>query len=227
MYDSVTWLDLKVQLSEAIEEGHLDENALAAAKLELRQASKFSSLLSPLVKYSITEACQAVCIDAQQVFGGLGYMKETGIEQLVRDVRITTIYEGTSQVQVSSSLKHIMSDVLADLFDAAAEADYSDDLADVRTLIAENRGLHSQFVTELNDRGSPKLSDAAARDLADIYIQIFGSYSLLRRTNNDAKREQLLRQYVVDANAFATARLLALRNGRYDKWLTNQESKED
>ena len=227
LYDSVTWLDLKVQLSEAIEEGHLDENALAAAKLELRQASKYSSLLSPLVKYSITEACQAVCLDAQQVFGGLGYMKETGIEQLVRDIRITTIYEGTSQVQVSSSLKHIMSDVLAELFDAATATGHPDHLSDVAAMIVDNRGLYSQFVAELHEKGSPKLSDAAARDLADIYIQLFGSYSLLRRTNNDAKREQLLRQYVVDANAFAAGRLLALRNGRYDKWLTNQESRED
>ena len=39
------------------------------------------------------------CVTAQQVFGGHGYVKEWGMEQLVRDVRIAQIYEGTNQIQ--------------------------------------------------------------------------------------------------------------------------------
>ena len=219
LYESVKWLDLKVHLSETISHGDLDEDALADAKGELRVASRYANLLSPLVKYVITEDCQAVCINAQQIFGGLGYMRETGVERLVRDVRITTIYEGTSQVQVASSLKHIMADVLMDLFDEWADDEYPAKYQDIAAQIAENRQVFHEFLEAVKGQGNARLADAAARDLADMYSQVFGAYALLRHLRDDAEREQLTRQYVVDAHAFATARLVALKKGRYDRWL--------
>jgi alkylation response protein AidB-like acyl-CoA dehydrogenase len=59
----------------------------------------FVDLLIPVVKGWCTETAQEVCSTALQVFGGMGYIEETGIAQQYRDVRITTIYEGTTGIQ--------------------------------------------------------------------------------------------------------------------------------
>jgi hypothetical protein len=53
----------------------------------------------PVVKGWCTETAIEICSAALQVFGGLGYIEETGIAQQYRDVRITTIYEGTTGIQ--------------------------------------------------------------------------------------------------------------------------------
>ena len=59
----------------------------------------FVELMIPVVKGWCTETAQDVCSTALQVFGGMGYIEETGIAQQYRDVRITTIYEGTTGIQ--------------------------------------------------------------------------------------------------------------------------------
>ncbi len=59
----------------------------------------FVELMIPVVKGWCTETAQDVCSTALQVFGGMGYVEETGIAQQYRDVRITTIYEGTTGIQ--------------------------------------------------------------------------------------------------------------------------------
>ena len=57
------------------------------------------ALLTPVVKGFCTDKGFECCVMAQQVFGGHGYIRETGVEQIVRDVRISQIYEGTNGVQ--------------------------------------------------------------------------------------------------------------------------------
>jgi alkylation response protein AidB-like acyl-CoA dehydrogenase len=57
------------------------------------------SLLTPIVKAMLTEQGFAGASDALQVFGGHGFIEETGIEQYVRDARVTMIYEGSNEIQ--------------------------------------------------------------------------------------------------------------------------------
>ena len=149
-------------------------------------------------------------------------MRETGIEQLVRDVRITTIYEGTSQIQIAASLKLILSDVLKKQLDQWQSAEYPDGLVDIAALIAETRAKFDEFLAFLSDYDNDRVKDAVARDLADTYSQIFGSYLLLREAVVDRDREQYARQFAIQSLASAVARLTALRKGKYDKWYNSQ-----
>jgi hypothetical protein len=63
------------------------------------EAAGLVALLTPVIKTAFTDLGFEAAVVGQQVFGGHGYVREWGMEQLVRDVRIAQIYEGTNGVQ--------------------------------------------------------------------------------------------------------------------------------
>jgi len=66
---------------------------------ERQQADDLLGLLTPVIKGYLTDKGFAAAVHAQQVLGGHGYIREHGVEQFVRDARITQIYEGTNGIQ--------------------------------------------------------------------------------------------------------------------------------
>jgi len=64
-----------------------------------QRAQSRVSLLTPVVKAFLTDKGFDTCVLGQQIFGGHGYVREWGMEQLVRDARIAQIYEGTNGIQ--------------------------------------------------------------------------------------------------------------------------------
>ena len=84
----ILWGALQVDLSR---KAQTEEEQLAADDL--------ISLLTPVIKGYLTDRGFEVAVNAQQVFGGHGYIREWGMEQFVRDARIAQIYEGTNGVQ--------------------------------------------------------------------------------------------------------------------------------
>ena len=66
---------------------------------ERQNAEALVALLTPVAKAFFTDTGLESCVHGQQVFGGHGYIREWGQEQLVRDVRIAQIYEGTNGIQ--------------------------------------------------------------------------------------------------------------------------------
>ncbi len=70
-------------------------------RAEAARYRRYVDLLMPVAKGWCTEVGNEVCDDAIQVFGGMGFVEETGIAQFYRDARITTIYEGTTGIQAN------------------------------------------------------------------------------------------------------------------------------
>ncbi len=64
-----------------------------------RHADELLSFLTPIIKGCLTEWAVEATYHALQCFGGHGYIRESGMEQIARDARITTIYEGTTGIQ--------------------------------------------------------------------------------------------------------------------------------
>ena len=71
----------------------------SADAAERKRADELLSFIIPIVKALLTEAANECTYHAVQIFGGHGYIHETGMEQFARDARITSIYEGTTQIQ--------------------------------------------------------------------------------------------------------------------------------
>lgn len=92
---------------------------------ERERAEALVSFLTPIVKGLLTEAGIECTYDALQVFGGHGFIVENGMEQYARDARITTLYEGTTQIQANDllgrkvlqlqgvGLKHFLAEIAA------------------------------------------------------------------------------------------------------------------
>ena len=76
-----------------------DREKRATDEAERAAAGEALDLLTPIVKGFLTEMGYEAVNHAVQVFGGHGFIRENGVEQLVRDGRITTIYEGTTGIQ--------------------------------------------------------------------------------------------------------------------------------
>jgi alkylation response protein AidB-like acyl-CoA dehydrogenase len=91
---------------------------------ERKKADALLSFLTPVVKACLTEWSVECTYHALQVFGGHGYVREWGMEQLARDARITTIYEGTTGIQALDLLgRKVIQQQGAGLKQAAAMLD--------------------------------------------------------------------------------------------------------
>ena len=82
----------------------LDLSKFSIDATERQAADALVALLTPVAKAFFTDTGLDSCIHGQQVFGGHGYIREWGQEQLVRDVRIAQIYEGTNGIQAMDLL---------------------------------------------------------------------------------------------------------------------------
>ena len=81
-----------------------DKASTAKTRDEKERYSDFIELLTPVVKAYCSDRGQFVCEQAIQVYGGYGYTKEYPVEQLYRDCKITSIYEGTNGIQAMDLL---------------------------------------------------------------------------------------------------------------------------
>jgi alkylation response protein AidB-like acyl-CoA dehydrogenase len=87
----------------------IEENAKGRAltpeeRAEMKHFNRNADALTPMLKLMSSEYCNQICYDAVQIHGGTGYMKDFPVERMYRDARITTIYEGTSQLQVVAAI---------------------------------------------------------------------------------------------------------------------------
>ncbi|MES2363981.1 MAG: acyl-CoA dehydrogenase family protein [Pseudomonadota bacterium] len=130
------------------------------------QAARWCSLVTPVLKASLTQQAFYGASECLQVFGGHGYVREWGIEQIVRDARVAMIYEGTNEIQaIDLLLRKVLGDggaametLLLDLCDAPGPGDG----AQVRQLADDLRRLNAELVA--GARGNAELPYWVADD---------------------------------------------------------------
>ena len=90
---------------------YIDRSTHADSNSDREKYRRYVDLLTPIAKAFVTDRAMESVLLAQQCFGGHGYIQETGIEQVVRDTRISQIYEGTNGIQAMDLLgRKVVSD---------------------------------------------------------------------------------------------------------------------
>ncbi len=137
-----------------------------------QRAQQWCSYVTPVLKAACTQQGFDGASACLQVFGGHGYVREWGIEQIVRDARVTMIYEGTNEIQAIDLLvRKVLPDagagfaaallVLRDELDASRDAD-----ADVQRRLAQLRYLTTNIAMAAHAR------PALPYELADDYLRL-------------------------------------------------------
>ncbi len=159
-------------------------------KEELKKYSKYASLLTPIVKGHTSEIANKVCYDALQIHGGVGFTCEFDIERLSRDVRITTIYEGTTQLQNIASIGGIISGVLFQrLNEYETKHDFSqlDNLYDV---IKNMRSCLESTIACVKEKRDSEFQGFHADRIVNMATDIIMSYLLcINALKSDEKRK--------------------------------------
>lgn len=117
LYETARYVDLYKALEDVARSRKLE----AEERKELKTAMRLADCLTPLAKLMNAEFANTVCYDGLQVHGGSGLVMEYPIQRLARDARVTTIYEGTSQMQVVAALRYVTNGTYASLFNEWAE----------------------------------------------------------------------------------------------------------
>jgi hypothetical protein len=114
----------------------LEKISLAATEAERAHYQGLADLFTPLVKAYCAQRGFEVCVQAMQVYGGYGYTREYPIEQLVRDAKIASIYEGTDGIQAMDLLGRKLGMKRGDTF-----MDFLAEIQKTVTLAREKHGL--------------------------------------------------------------------------------------
>ena len=147
-----------------------------------KKAGEMVSLMTPVIKSFFTDMAMDITNEAIQIFGGYGYTKDQGIEQLFRDNRITPIYEGTNSVQAIDfvfrkvSQKNIFTNFLS-LIDEEIKLCKSIDKIKDKTLTLENlKDVLIDFTKWMDPEGNTPKDDISAS--CNDYLKYFGYTSL-------------------------------------------------
>ncbi len=215
LYKSTQWLDIRNKLEERIDELKAQGKDFSELKIRFNKAAKLIDMLSPMVKYILTEDANSICYDAQQVHGGMGYMKDMNVERLVRDVRITTIYEGTSQIQILACSKGVFSDILKEYFDEQAARSYRPELLETGEQLKKLRAIFedcSQFVQSHEDTN---FKEAATKELVDMYGALYTGYLVMDEAQEIDRKILIVKRFVTRSLARAHQARIAVKQEQY------------
>jgi alkylation response protein AidB-like acyl-CoA dehydrogenase len=183
------WVDRLKVYQHRVEEGD------RSFRSPLKEASNLADVLTPLTKYYATEMANRVCYLAMQIHGGVGYMREFNVERHYRDVRVTNIYEGTSQLQVVAAIGKLLGRALDCLLDEWVGIDYGPELESPKVQLVEATELFQQASDTLKAK-EQEIIDYYAVDLTEMAAYIVNSWLLLQDALVSARKADLAKIYM-------------------------------
>ena len=168
----------------------------AEEKKEQKYYSRLADAFTPLAKGMTSEYCNQNTYDCIQIHGGSGFMKDYTCERLYRDARITSIYEGTTQLQVVAAIRHVTTGTyLNKIREFEAIEVQAEDEAVKNTLVFMTQ-QYADAVQAVMGVDDTKFHDFMARRLVEMAGHIIMGYLLLEDTQADASFRRSLNVYV-------------------------------
>ena len=141
-----------------------------AVRTRLKLVGSFNKMLTPMAKYYGSEMSMRNAMGAISVLGGSGYMKDYPVERYLRDSRITTIYEGTSQLQVVAAVAGVMGGIVKDVIvDVFGKQDWQPEHPRMTALLAD---LDAAIAVAKAHDDAANYCNLSARKLVDAGIAL-------------------------------------------------------
>jgi alkylation response protein AidB-like acyl-CoA dehydrogenase len=195
LYETSRVVDMEIGLARRLESDsrfrgndRLDKEQAKELKNEHRKYRRYAAMLTPMSKYYCSEMCNRVAYDSLQVLGGSGYMRDYASERHVRDARITTIYEGTSQLQIVAAVRGVCSGTAEKFLGELAEGDYVGEVKDLLEQLVRGTEQLQGAVAFVKEQGNEYM-DLFGRALVDIAIDLVSGYLLCGQASTKVDME--------------------------------------
>ncbi len=165
-------------------------------KKEAKEFSRLADAFTPLAKGMTSEFANQNAYDCIQIHGGSGFMKDYACERVYRDARITSIYEGTTQLQVVAAIRHVTTGTYLGWINGHSSMEcLPEDQATKGTLEFMTQ-QYAAAVEAVTGVGDPGYVDFMARRLVEMAGYIVMGYLLLEDTTRCADFRRSLEVFV-------------------------------
>ncbi len=178
-----------------------ERSLTADERADMKHYSKLADALTPMAKGLGSEYCNQNAYDCIQVHGGSGFMKDYACERLYRDARITSIYEGTTQLQVVAAIRHVTTGTYKALIDSYAAQDIKPELQGLKDNLVSMTEKYEKAVDAVTAVNEPAYTDFMARRMVEMAGSIVMGYLLL----SDAQRNNTFVKSATVYNKLAQA----------------------
>ncbi len=186
----------------------------AEVRTRLKKYAAFNKMLTPMAKYYASEMSMRVSNGAIAVLGGSGYMKDYPVERYMRDARITSIYEGTSQLQVVAAIAGVMAglynEVIADVLEGVDTTKFTAEVEATKAL-AKEVDAAVEYVKSHAD--GKMYHDLHARELVDGAIAAINAALFIRMAAKFEDKECVLKYWQTVEFANAKNQLAKAKSG--------------
>ena len=165
-------------------------------KEDMKKHQRLADFFTPLLKGMSSEYCNQLAYDAIQIHGGSGFMKDYPVERIYRDARITSIYEGTTQLQVVAAIRGVTTDGYLERIREYEMMDLKPELHGYRRTLIGMTEEYAKAVKMVTDVKDQEYLDLHARRLVEMAGNIIMGYLLLLDTNRDDRFNKSLQVYV-------------------------------
>ncbi|MEI6694649.1 MAG: acyl-CoA dehydrogenase family protein [Bacteroidota bacterium] len=181
LYETCRYVDIYKSYSFLAEERTLSPEERTDFKLN----QKIADVYTPLLKLFSSEYCNQIAYDSLQVHGGTGFMKDFPIERIYRDARITTIYEGTSQLQVVAAIRGVSNGMYLKILRENEQVAIKPEFGYLQHSLVKMTDQFAKTIEKVNAAESTELYDFHARRLVEMAGNIIIGYLLLFDANRN------------------------------------------
>ncbi len=168
-----------VDVYKALEDIQRDRPLTLEEKQELKQYSRLADAFTPLAKGMTSEYANQNAYDGVSIHGGSGFIMEYKCQRLMRDARIFSIYEGTTQLQVVAAIRYITNGTYLNIIHEMLEREVAADLQPLKERVKAMVETYEQSINLVKEKNNQEVHDFLARRLYDMTGEIVMSLLLL------------------------------------------------
>lgn len=179
LYQTARYVDIYKALEDIARERKLTSEERA----EMKKYSKLADAFTPLAKGMNSEYANQNGYDCIQVHGGSGFMLEYACQRIYRDARITSIYEGTTQLQTVAAIRYVTNGFYSSVIEDYAQMPVAAELEGIKSRVAAMAEKFNASVAKVKEAENQELHDLCARHLYEMAADVIMCQLLMQNAS--------------------------------------------